>query len=152
MATTKKALVTADELANELKLRQSALAVAVTFDTDGNPLVKVGTGVAGSKGGLFKILPIDWPLAKDILGLASQVYTPHVVRLVVEGNASAGAGADVNDWTTLIALLGCGLSRGMRFEMYETPNGNAPDPTDFVSGNLKTAFEPNVQYPMVSSQ
>jgi hypothetical protein len=33
MATTKKALAMADELVSELQQRQSALAVALTYDT-----------------------------------------------------------------------------------------------------------------------
>jgi hypothetical protein len=42
MATTKKALVMAEELVSELRQRQTALAVALTYDTDGSPLVRLG--------------------------------------------------------------------------------------------------------------
>ena len=40
MATTKKALAMAEELVSELKQRQSALAVALSYDADGSPLLR----------------------------------------------------------------------------------------------------------------
>jgi hypothetical protein len=152
MATTKKALAMAEELVSELKQRQSALAVAMSFDTDGNPLVKLGSGTAGQKNALIKIMPIDWPLAKDILGLASPVYTPHKVMVAFEANPAGGAGADVNDWPTLLVALGSALAKGARVEVYESANGDSPDADDLIAANLKASFDPSVQYPMVSSQ
>jgi hypothetical protein len=155
MATTKKALALADELASELKQRQTALAVAQSFDTDGNPLIQVGAGTAGAKGGLVKIKPIDWPLAKDILGLQAEVYTPHVIQLGVEANPAGGAGADVNDRVTELLLLATLVTRGTRVEVYETASGTAPAANatnTFAAGNFKAAYDASVQFPMISSQ
>jgi hypothetical protein len=152
MATTKKALALADDLASELKQRQSALAVTQSFDTDANPLVQVGAGTAGSKGGLIKIKPIDMPWSKDILGNQAEVFTPHVIQLGVEANPAGGAGADVNDRVTELLLLATLAARGTRVEVYESANGTAPTAATLVSANLKASFEANVQYPMVSSQ
>lgn len=152
MATTKKALAMANEMAAELKQRQSTLAVAESFDSDQNPLVKVGTGTAGQKNALIKVMPIDWPLGKDILGLAQTVYTPHKVLVGFEANPAGGAGADINDWATLLVVLGVALSRGARVEVYESANGDSPDADDFISANLKAAYEPSMQYGMLSGQ
>lgn len=151
--TTKKALVMADEMISELKQRQSALAVSLSYDTDGSPLIRVGTGVAGTAGGLLKIMPIDWPLAKDILGLAADVYTPHVVKLNVEANNVAGAGADINTWAVQLLLVSVAVTRGARTEVYVSTAGTAPNATDLAdSTKLQATFHPNVQYPMISSQ
>src|SRR6266566_10098549 len=91
MATTRKALAMADELVSELKQRQTALAVALTYDTDGSPLIRLGTGVASTTGApnagaLIKVQPISWPLAKDVLGLSAEMFHPHVVKVNVEAN------------------------------------------------------------------
>lgn len=152
MATTKKALAMADEIVSELKQRQTALTVTLSFDSDQNPLVKLGTGTAGQKNALIKVMPIDWPLAKDVLGLAEVVFTPHKVLVAFEANNAAGAGADVNDWATLLVALGVALSRGARLEVYESANGDSPDADDLIAGNLKASFEPSMQYGMLSGQ
>lgn len=154
MATTKKALAMADELASELKQRQSALAITQSFDTDSNPLIKVGAGTAGAKGGLIKIMPIAVPYAKDILGLAAEVYTPHVVQIGVEANNAAGAAADVNTWVELMLLIGPVVLRGARVEIYQSANGTAPTAANTVDDSTKlvASFDPSAQYPMVSAQ
>jgi hypothetical protein len=155
MATTKKALAMAEELVSELKQRQSALAVALSYDTDGNPLVKVGSGVAGTKGGLIKIMPISWPLAKDVLGLSAEMFHPHVVRLNVEANYAGTTDnvADINTWVEQLLLVGVVISKGARVEVYLSTNGTAPNATDINDATkMVAAWENNQQYPMLSSQ
>jgi hypothetical protein len=155
MATTKKALAMAEELVSELKQRQSALAVALSYDADGSPLVKVGTGVAGTKGGLIKIQPISWPLAKDILGLDAQMFHPHVVKLNVEANyeGSNDGILDINTWDVQLLLVAACVSKGARVELYLSTNGTGPNATDLADATkLKASWETNAQYPMVSSQ
>ena len=152
MSTTAKALAIANDLASELKQRQTALAVAQSFDTDGNPLIQVGAGTAGSKGGLIKVKPIDMPWAKDILGNAAEVYTPHVIQLGLEANPAGGAGADVNDRGTSLLLYAILATRGTRVEVYESANGTAPTSATLVSANLKGSYDASVQFPMISSQ
>lgn len=149
MSTSAKALSLANDLADELKKR-TTLTVAQSFDTDGSPLIQVGTGSIGAAGGLLKVRPQDWPLAKDVLGLSANIYTPHVIQLVTEANASAGAGADINTPAQLMVLMAPALLRGCRFEWYNSANGNAPDATDITSGNLKASFE-SLYHPLTSN-
>lgn len=150
MATTKKALALADEIADALKKRMS-LTVAQSFDTDGNPLIKVGTGTAGDPGGLLKIRPVDWPLAKDILGNNATMFVPHVAQLVTEANATAGAGADINTPAQLLPLLAEPVARGIKLEWYNSANGNAPDPTDISASNLKATYD-SLYWPLMATQ
>lgn len=156
MATTKKALAMADELVSEIKQRKLVLGLdaSVTFDTDQNPLVKIGTGAAGAKGALVKIMPIDVPHAKDILGLQSAVYTPHVIKVAFEAITVNGGGADVdpNTWVEKLTILGMLVKRGTRVELYESAAADSPDADDMVEAKLKATFEPSTQYPMISNQ
>lgn len=148
MATTKKAVDLAFDYVSELNQR-STLAASISYDTDGSPLIKVGDGSAGDKGGIVKYAPIDWP-AKDILGLTSQIYTPHVCQIAVEAVSSAGA--EPNDWATKVLLLGLALSRGTRVEIYESANGTAPSAATIDAANLKATWEASAQFPMIDSQ
>lgn len=152
MATTKKALALADELISELKQR-GFTTVSLSYDTDQNPLVRVGTGVAGATGALIKFSPIDWPNAKDILGLPAEVYNPHVARIAFEA-PTAGAGADVdpNTFATKYQLLAVLFARGLKTELYESAAGVAPVGGTFVSGNLKSTFEYSAQYGILQGQ
>lgn len=153
MSTTQKALSLSADLASELGQRQNALAVTKSFDTDSNPLIQLGTGAAGAKGGLIKVKPIDAPWAKDILGLAAEVYTPHVIQIGVEANNTAAAAADVNDMATLLLLLATTTARGTRVEVYQSANGTAP--TAAILGDatkLVASYNASVQFPMISSQ
>lgn len=153
MATSKKALEMAAELLNELALRLPALAPVQTFDTDGSPLIQVGTGVAGSKGGMLKIMPQPWTLATDILGLTSAIYTPSVIRVGFEANPAGGAGADINDWPTLSAIVGAVALRGTRVEVYQSTAGVAPTAATLADATkLVATFEPSLQYPMINNQ
>jgi hypothetical protein len=160
MATTKKALVMAEELVSELRQRQTALAVALTYDTDGSPLVRLGSGVASSTGtpvagALFKIMPISWPLAKDILGLDATMFHPHVVKVNVEANyaSTVDTVADNNTPAQMLLYIAAAVTRGARVEMYVSTFGTAPNATDLADATKLTGvWEPNQQYPMLSSQ
>jgi hypothetical protein len=153
MATTKKALAMAEELVSELRQRQKALAVALSYDTDGSPLVKVGDGGNGDAGALIKIMPISWPLAKDILGLDAQMFHPHVVKLGVELNNVGGGGADINTWAIQLLIVAACVSKGARVEVYGSANGTAPNVADLANAaKLAAVYEPSAQYPMISSQ
>lgn len=151
---TKKAHELAAEIASELKLRLPALAVAEAIDSDEAPLVKVGAGTAGSASALIKIIPQDWPLAKDILGLTATIFTPHKIQLVLEAN-HAGTTDNVADILTdaqLLPILGVIVLRGCRVELYRSANGNAVGPEDIVAGNLKATFDPHPVFGMIANQ
>lgn len=153
MATTFKARAIAAELAAELRYRQSALAVVESFDSDENPLVRVGSGVAGEAGALIKVQPISWPLAKDVLGLAAEMYTPHIVKVNIEANPAGGAGADINTLGQILLYLGVAVTRGARTEVYTSAAGTAPNATDIDNDALRTGvFANNPQYPLMSGQ
>jgi len=157
MATTQKAINVARFLEEELRTRFSpasmgSLAVTFSFDTDGNPLVKVGTGSIGAAGALFKIRPIVWPLATDVLGNPAISFGPHVIQIVSEANSLLVAVADINTPAQVLALLASASQRGMKIDWYNSANGNAPDASDIIAGNLVGSWESSLQYPMVQSQ
>jgi hypothetical protein len=155
MATTQKALELARAIREALALRLATNSVVVdsdiSFDTDESPYFQVGTGIAGAKGGIIKVRPIVWPLAKDIFGNTATIFTPHVIQIVTEGNPIGGGGADVNDYPTLIAMLGEAIVHGTKVEWYMTANTVAPVAASIIAGNLKASFD-NLYFPMVSSQ
>lgn len=140
---SKKAQALASAIASELALRLKAAGLAVVEDiaADLMPLVKVGPQTAGSKSALIKVLPQDWPTAKDILGLTGQIFGPHRIQIVLESNASAGAGADIHAMDTLLPILAVCVLKGTRLEVYQSANGNAVGVEDIVSGNLKATFD-----------
>lgn len=150
MGTTKYALASAAELAEELGMRLPALAISQTFDTDGSPLIQIGAGTAGSAGGIVKISPISWPNATDILGLAQQIYTPHVIKVGLEANYAATTDnvADVNTLDTIMKILGSVALRGSQVQVYQSANGTAPSATTLADATkLVSTFVPNLQYP-----
>ncbi len=159
MATTKKALATAEELKSELALRIPSLACVLTFDTDSSPVLTIGTNAASATGALvpgavIKVMPITWALAKDILGLDSSVYTPHVVKICFEANyaSTVDTVADTNSWAVLLPIVAACVMRGMRTEVYQSAFATAPAVAQMTTSNLKSTYEPSLQYPMVSSQ
>ena len=151
MATTRKAQDMALFLADELKLRMSKIATPLTvadvsFDTDQNPLVKIGTGSVGAAGALIKIKPIDWPLAQNIVGLAQPVYSTHELLIVREASVAGNTDAVLMN----IALIAA--ARGTRVVFYQSANGTAPDASQFIDGNKTATIEPSLYYGMQASQ
>ena len=160
MATSYKAIEMANELANKLTMRLASLgttvgAVVQSFDAAGNPMIKIGSGADGAASMAIQVLPIPWT-AVDILGNASPVYTPHVVRIATE--AAGGGNLGLTDWTTLAPVLSEAIMLGCRCEWYVSPNSTgvtkilAAPLTYFVSTYLIVTVEPNAYQPMLSSQ
>lgn len=142
--THKKAHALAGEMHSELRLRGAvALAesgiVSLTVDTDGDPLIVLGDGLAGTQSAIVKVRPIDWPLAKNIVDMPEEVYTPHVIQILVEtGNFL--------DWPLKLMVFGVAFGKGTRVEYYE-------DAAPLTSGgidpaNLVASFEASAQYPL----
>lgn len=153
MATTKKALVMADELLAELRIRLSALTSTLSYDTDLSPLIQCGAASAGSPGACIKVMPIEWPLVKTSLGLTQEVYTPHVIRVAFEANYAATNDniADVNTWAHMLPIIGACLAKGAKVEVYVETNGTRPTASTFAAAKLVSTFD-SLQYPMVSGQ
>lgn len=152
--TTQKALDLASMIQEELLQRLAVLSPAVivgavSFDTDSNPLIQIGTGAAGQKGGVIKVLPTAWPTAKDILGNAAIQYGPHTIQICTETNTAAGS--DINDPSVLMPMLIVCALKGARFEWYKTANTVAPIAGSLIAANLKQSFE-SMQYPLISMQ
>jgi hypothetical protein len=43
-------------------------------------------------------------------------------------------------------------ARGTRIEFYQSPNGTAPDASQFITANFKTAIEPSLYYGLLAAQ
>lgn len=150
MATTYKAQALAKELADRIKARlNGALTLAQGFDTDQNPYISIGAGVAGQPNAIIKVMPVDWPLAQDVLGLTASQYTPHKIAFVTETVATNGSYLTAPQQ---ILLLGQILLMGSKVEWYKSSNGDSPDLDDITAAKLIASFEPDLYYPMISSQ
>lgn len=141
---TEKSISWRDELAAEIKIRLSALAQTKAFSSDGSPNLLIGTGSTDSDSAFVKISAVA-TIAKDVLGLAQNVYTPHVCQVVFE-TSSTGA-TDATRYTLWATLA----LKGIRVELYEVAHGTGPSEAAILSTNLKTAFEPHAQYPGMAS-
>lgn len=130
-----KANALADELVSTLTVRLSAapsyqgaaaIAVAKAFDTDGQPMITIGTQAAGSKSATIKIGTTTQMSAmpQNSLGLAATVFTPHVAQVIIEGISATGTFPLGFDNLTLIAAEV--LARGTRYELYVTATAVAP--------------------------
>lgn len=147
MAANFKSLKIAQELADELAKR-TTLAVAQGVDTNGNPTIRVGTGVAADPGGFYIVKPIDWPNSYNIIGQVATVYVPDVIQLCTE--ADAAGGTDYNTPAQLLLLLAPALRRGTVFEWYLSAN-TVPPSAAGITGAPSATFD-DLYWPIVSSQ
>lgn len=122
----------------------------VKFDTDGNPWFQIGTPGTTNKGGVIKVQPTPWTLAKDILGNAAIQYTPHEILLSTETNSVAGT--DVNTADVLLAIIGVICLKGCKVLWYKTAAATVPAVSGGVNGTLTATFNPHIQYPLVMQQ
>ena len=149
ITVTQKALDIAADLASDWKLRLSALALAQSSDTDGCPVITLGTNVAGSDGAVIKVLPLVTFLL-DALGNAQPVYSPHKIQIVTEADPTGGSGADPVTANTLMQVFGETLRKGTIVEWYQSANGTAPSVSAITAGNLKSTFS-NLYNPTTSA-
>ena len=150
-STSYKSNELAAELASELKLRLATLTQVTGFDSNGNPTIAIGDGVAGHANVFILIKPIDWALAKDIFGNSANQYTPHTIQIATEANPAGGAGADCLTRSQLANFLVPITKKGTRFEWFERANGAAPLVTDLVAANLKVTIENDLYWNVQSS-
>lgn len=165
MANSYKALAIAHELADKLKARlPSTQIVTESFDTDNNPLVSISDGspAAGEANFVIKVAAVDWLLAQDVLGLAQNVFSPHVIALATEADPAGGAGADPTTRAQLLPVLAQCLAMGCETRWYESTNGVAPSAGTITAGgaagaafgptNLKATYAPDVYHALISQQ
>jgi hypothetical protein len=148
-----KAIELAHELADKLKIRFSTFTVTEAFDTDGNPYFTIddGTPATTEMCIIVKVLPVDWALAKDVLGNTANIYSPHKIMLGTEDSASH---ADYITPQQLMHVIGEIVGKGTQWEWYKTANGTAPTlaNTIFAAAKLKGTFYPDMYNPLTSQQ
>lgn len=143
-----------DELADELKKRLSDLAHVNSFDANANPMITIGAGSALGRNAVIVVKPIDWPLAKDVLGLPATVFTPHVIQLVTEANF-AGTTDNVADPLLpqdILVLLSTICKRGTKVEWYQSATSVAPTTAAILTANKKAEIEADLYWTSKSSQ
>jgi hypothetical protein len=147
-----KQLALAKDLAAALGLRKLGLAITESLDANKNPVIQIGAGTNGSAGGVIRIIPQDWPEAKDILGLDQNIFCPSIIEVALEANPAGGAGADINTWAVLLPVLAEVILRGTRVKLYESTAGSAPTTSDMTASKLKATFDTSAVYGMIANQ
>ncbi len=155
MATSKKALELAAELADELRKRCDYDSIVESSDSSGNPLITLGDGTFNSEDDyvLIRVMPREWALAKDVLGSNQTVYTPSVIQVVVEGNTNtvglAPWVAIQNAW----AIVATCAKRGTLLEYWQSAHTAEPTTTTLATAsNRKASVEAELYWPLLSSQ
>lgn len=158
MASSYKAVASANELFSELTKRLPALAAtsSQSFDTNGNPTIVVastGTPATTQKNAFIRIQPQANPTALTSIGTTPDLFVPTVIQVATEAPA-AGTGhtSDFFSPSDLINLYGTLFARGMRLELYQSANGTVPVVGTLIAANLQVAFEANIYWGMLSSQ
>lgn len=149
--TTEKARMIALKLADELKIRLSALALAEGTGSAGDPLLTIGAGSIGGANAIVRVIPTAFSLAKDILGNAANSYTPHTIQLCTEANPAGGSGADILTPQQVVSLTSAIDGFGATWEWYQSANGTAPTEAAMIAGNLKATFDQNSYYKLAGS-
>lgn len=165
MATSAKSIEMVRNLQEELNLRlgltgaSALLSSTLTFEalsaevSDGStlyPVLLIGDNVATHATCRIVVKPIEWALSRDVLGLASQVYTPHEILWGIED--VSGGGAEPLTALQKAVIMGVLVSRGARVTLFHSATGDSFDVADFVNSNRLGVFEPSVKYPMIQSQ
>lgn len=151
MAATQKAINLIEDIAVELQRRLPALALTKGQDSAQNPQIVLGTGAAGAAGCYIRCISQPWT-AKNVLGMAADVFTPHVLQVVFEANPAGGAGADVNSLATTSTVLAVLARRMTALEVYQETNGAAPGEADIVVSKLSVRLDANYEQGMIGNQ
>lgn len=152
MSTTYKAQAIAYELADRLKVRAGLVAaeldVVVSFDTDKNPLIQIGTLASTDEGALLKVVPADWPLAEDILGNTAFQFTPHAIHVLWEAAPLGGlTSIEKAEILAQVSAMGCEV------RLYESSSGAGVVLADIDdSAKFKGSIPPDARYPLISQQ
>lgn len=147
MATTQKAIAISRELADVLSKRLATLGtplyVTEGLDSSGNPTLVIndGTPVAGEENFFIRIKPVEWALAKDILGNTATIFTPHVIQIATEAPAAGAFPGEYIPCTALLAVLSECVRKGCKVEWYQSANTVVPVVGTLVAGNLKASYE-----------
>jgi hypothetical protein len=142
MATTTKALATARELIDlwTKEVSASFASIVQSFDTNGNPVITLSDGspAAGEKVVVVRIQPLATWAPKDILGLSSQMFTPHQIDICTETNAAATP--NVLTTVELLPVLAEIAKRGMLINWYQTAALTVPSVAAMIAANLTAPY------------
>jgi hypothetical protein len=142
-----KAQALRDELASELAIRLPSIAQTKSFGASAECDLLLGAGTTTTDSVFVRIKVID-SIQKDVLGLAQQVFTPHVAQVLIELNAT-GANSP-GTYATRFPVLAALVSRGVKVELYTIANGNSVSAAG-ITGTPAAVYETHVQYPMMAS-
>jgi hypothetical protein len=126
MASTAKAIAIARNLI-DLWTKEVATTLPIiveTFDTDGNPVITLSadtTPAFSEKVIVVRVKPIDWT-ATDVIGHTSQIFTPHVIQIATETDATT----DILTPVELLPVLAEIAKTGCMVEWYQETNGTVP--------------------------
>lgn len=146
---TAKALTFRGDLASSLAIRLPTLTQALSFGAGNQADMLIGTAGAGNDNAFIRINQFT-TAAVDVLGLAQNVFTPHVAQVVFEANPAGGAGADVGTWATRLSILGELIQKGIRVELYFSANTVAVS-SAAITGAPSAVYEGHVQYPQMAT-
>lgn len=151
MSTSKKALALARVLQDNLTIRLGFLATPLTVvastDTNGNPVLSVGTISAGQQGAVIRVLPVA-QIGNNALGSAQESYTPHTIQVCTESTATAGT--DLLLALNALPIHGEVLRTGTRVELYQTANGTPPSTSAMIAANLIASFD-NLNFSLIGA-
>jgi len=153
-----KAIELAADLKGDLQTRPGLRTLVFTdsFDVSGMPCLTISTDSTpafGEKVMVLRVKPIDQSLAKDCLGLASKVHTPHVIQICTEADFEGTTDnvLDILGPVELLSLIGTVCIRGTKVEWYRTANGTVPSVAAMIASNLIQSFDTSTWWNTLSS-
>ena len=146
MATTAKAIATARELA-DLWTKEVAGTLPIlvqSFDSAGNPVITLSADsspATGEKVIVVRVSPIAWT-ATDLLGNASQMFTPHQIEICTEANyeSTTDTVLDILSPVELLPVIAEIVRRGTLVKWYVIANGTVPSTAVMIAANLKATY------------
>ena len=140
-----KALVFGRDIAAALALRLPEETVVSAFSAvsgvEGAPVISIKAS-GGAVDALLRIEQVSTP-AKDILGLAQTVFTPHICKLILDDDGTTLAKYS----KILVAAGGECILHGIKLEVYAAASAAEGG---LIAGNLKATFD-SIQYPLLST-
>ena len=149
--TNHKAVALAEELVSTLSKRLPNFTIELDHDAnDLHPTLRIYDTAAGAvttaAGCVIKVRPVEWPLARDVLGLTSTIFVPLAIQVCFEEDAA-------DAWSWRLPLIGELVFKGSKLEVYECDAGEFPAVEDIDDkSNLKATFHGHIQYPMMADQ
>lgn len=136
-----KSLAIRDALASDLLKRLPALAQTKGFDSE-LPTLLLGSGAAASQSAFLRIKP-EASLYNNVVGNAQDVYSPHVIQVVVEMSTIADVALLLG--ANLMNLLAACAKMGCKVELYMSANTDPVAVGEIVAGNLKAVWNNSVE-------